>query len=300
MAMEHSYVDSTPASESPRSFPTPFLSKTYHLVDHHTFNDVISWNHAGSSFIVWNPVVFAKDLLPLYFKHNNFSTFVRQLNTYGFRKVVPDRWEFSNECFRRGAKRLLCQIRRRKGLLPVPSPPLASAAGATTIVTFPFPLSNTPIPSAKQIATTSNSGDEVVISSKSPSPSLLEENERLRRENVKLKKELAEMRSLCNNILTLMSSYANAQRMDSKPLSLMPEKQFYGEDAAEDMNTKLFGVAIGAKRVRKGTVEDTASRLHQPFDANVKSEPLDYQSQHENQEMTWLKQCQIANERAYD
>jgi heat shock transcription factor len=72
----------TGGGETSRTIPTPFLTKTYQIVDDHTINDVVSWNEDGSSFIVWDPTVFARDLLPKYFKHNNFSSFVRQLNTY--------------------------------------------------------------------------------------------------------------------------------------------------------------------------------------------------------------------------
>lgn len=72
----------TPTLESQRSIPTPFLTKTYNLVDDKSIDEVISWNEDGSTFIVWNPTVFASNLLPKYFKHNNFSSFVRQLNTY--------------------------------------------------------------------------------------------------------------------------------------------------------------------------------------------------------------------------
>ncbi|CAN0891691.1 Heat stress transcription factor B-2a [Linum grandiflorum] len=72
----------TPQLESQKSLPTPFLTKTYQLVDDSTIDDVISWNGDGSSFVVWDPTVFARDILPKHFKHNNFSSFVRQLNTY--------------------------------------------------------------------------------------------------------------------------------------------------------------------------------------------------------------------------
>lgn len=94
--------------------PPPFLTKTYDLIDNAENKDVVSWSGDGHSFIVWKPAEFSRDLLPRSFKHNNFSSFVRQLNTYGFRKTDPDRWEFSNDSFVKGQKDQLKDITRRK------------------------------------------------------------------------------------------------------------------------------------------------------------------------------------------
>ncbi|XP_017612171.1 heat stress transcription factor A-7a [Gossypium arboreum] len=102
------------------SGPPPFLYKTFNMVDDPSTNCVVSWSRGGSSFVVWDTHSLSSNLLPRFFKHNNFSSFVRQLNTYGFRKIDSEKWEFENEGFIKGQKHLLNSIKRRKNTSQTP------------------------------------------------------------------------------------------------------------------------------------------------------------------------------------
>lgn len=66
-----------------------FLSKTYHMIDK-CDPEIAAWGEGGDSFVVKSVEKFALHVLPLYFKHSNFSSFARQLNFYGFRKLRTD------------------------------------------------------------------------------------------------------------------------------------------------------------------------------------------------------------------
>ncbi|ONM22325.1 Heat stress transcription factor B-3 [Zea mays] len=76
-------VEEGATAAASRSGPAPFLSKTHQMVEERGTDEVISWAEQGRSFVVWKPVELARDLLPLHFKHCNFSSFVSQLERGG-------------------------------------------------------------------------------------------------------------------------------------------------------------------------------------------------------------------------
>ncbi|KAI9142362.1 HSF-type DNA-binding-domain-containing protein, partial [Paraphysoderma sedebokerense] len=94
------------------------------MVNDKMYEHLIHWTGNGSSFTVENVTDFSKEVLPKHFKHNNFASFVRQLNMYGFHKVnkAPrgvkmsqenQIWEFSHPKFQYNRPDLLEEIKRK-------------------------------------------------------------------------------------------------------------------------------------------------------------------------------------------
>ncbi|KAN0088208.1 HSF-type DNA-binding domain containing protein [Tylopilus felleus] len=107
-----------------------FVTKLYHMINDTKSQHFITWTELGSSFVVSNVGEFSRSILGSHFKHNNFSSFVRQLNMYGFHKInrtpraqrtstTSQTWEFSHPKFLRGRPDLLEAI-KRKALEPDP------------------------------------------------------------------------------------------------------------------------------------------------------------------------------------
>ncbi|KAE9608139.1 putative transcription factor HSF-type-DNA-binding family [Lupinus albus] len=59
-----------------------FLVKTFEIVDNPETNAIVSWNETRDSFVVWDVQSFSQNILPNYFRHCNFLSFIRQLHFY--------------------------------------------------------------------------------------------------------------------------------------------------------------------------------------------------------------------------
>ncbi|KAF9006755.1 hypothetical protein BDQ17DRAFT_306188 [Cyathus striatus] len=116
----------THISNVTRQIVPPFLQKLYEMVNDPKNEELIRWSEAGDTFFVLDHERFANEVLGRWFKHRNFSSFVRQLNMYGFHKIPhlqqgvlksdadKEFWNFAHASFKRGQPDLLCLIQRKK------------------------------------------------------------------------------------------------------------------------------------------------------------------------------------------
>ncbi|PKA46277.1 Heat stress transcription factor B-4 [Apostasia shenzhenica] len=236
------------SADSHKSLPAPFLIKTYQLVDDPSTDHIVSWGEDATTFIVWSPPEFARDLLPNFFKHNNFSSFVRQLNTYGFRKIMAERWEFANEFFRKGEKHLLSEIHRRKS---TNSQPFHHQFNMIYSPMEDFSSSgiDPPLPPPED-----HEANSLMISA------LSEDNERLRRSNSCLLAELLHLKKLYNDIIFFIQNHVQSPARSCRLVEI-------------DSSNKKSAISLSelhSSRINSASVNGGAGKLAEDFDGSVK------------------------------
>ncbi|KAF9113485.1 hypothetical protein BGX27_001497 [Mortierella sp. AM989] len=105
-----------------------FIDKLYKMVEDPSIQHLISWAKEGDMFYVYNCIELSSSILPKFFKHNNWQSFVRQLNMYGFHKIYrydreesnmnrrnpeTQRWQFYHPDFQRDQPHLRNNIKRK-------------------------------------------------------------------------------------------------------------------------------------------------------------------------------------------
>lgn len=64
----------------------PFLSKLHDILSLKEYSPIIRWNNDGKKIIITDVNKLSEIILPKFYKHRNYSSFVRQLNIYNFHK----------------------------------------------------------------------------------------------------------------------------------------------------------------------------------------------------------------------
>lgn len=94
-----------------------FPAKMHSILARSDFLDVVSWMPHGRSWRVLKPREFEIRVIPAFFEHQKFSSFIRQANGWGFRRITQgrDRNSYYHELFLRGLPHL-CKKMKRPGV----------------------------------------------------------------------------------------------------------------------------------------------------------------------------------------
>eukprot|EP00957_Ditylum_brightwellii_P100067 7625788-Ditylum_brightwellii.AAC.1 len=76
-----------------------FPAKMHAMLSRKDLLDVVAWLPHGRAWRVLDPKVFATEVVPSYFGHSKFASFVRQANGWGFRRITrgADRGAYYHE-----------------------------------------------------------------------------------------------------------------------------------------------------------------------------------------------------------
>jgi len=109
------------------SFPV----KLHDILSKPEFQSIICWTSHGKSWLVLRPKKLEQEILRKYFRHGKFASFIRQVNGWGFKRILSgvDQNAYFHELFTRDNPRLCLTMKRKYGanersnvLAPYPPP----------------------------------------------------------------------------------------------------------------------------------------------------------------------------------
>lgn len=96
----------------------PFPEKLHEMLESESADasPIVSWLPHGRAFIVRKPKQFTTQTMPKYFRQTKLTSFQRQLNLYGFRRITrgTDAGAYYHELFLRGRLQLCMKMVRQK------------------------------------------------------------------------------------------------------------------------------------------------------------------------------------------
>ena len=105
---------------APKRSIAAFIHSTWEMMNDPSSTSAIEWSEDGARIVVRDSWALANNVLPKFFKHNRYASWVRALNAYSFKKVGGSH-QWSHEFFRRGRPELLQRIVRQAAVGGAPS-----------------------------------------------------------------------------------------------------------------------------------------------------------------------------------
>ena len=176
-----------------------FLSKLHVILSDNTYNEIIHWDIDGKRIIVRDVINLCNLVLPKFYKHHNYSSFVRQLNMYGFHKskgILPNGQGYEHEKFNiESTKEEILQMTRLNKKMKNLVDYIKSNQKEDSTFDTDF--------------LTTGSEDDVL-------KFLYEKNEENAKNSLELKKEIADLRkenSLLSEEITIFRSILNSHKL---------------------------------------------------------------------------------------
>ena len=112
-----------------------FVSWTWEMIN---AGAECAWSPDGTEIIVSNPERLQANVLPLYFRHGQYSSWVRALNAYDFKKTRPGQWQHPH--FQRDRPEQIKHVTRQARKKPDRSK--GPAVAAATAAALPAAVAN--------------------------------------------------------------------------------------------------------------------------------------------------------------